>query len=71
MEKAVHKDQIYMKFKDILKKSLLEGLVQRNMGTAQLTTALLVTLLFAVYLFVIYRCMTRNTFYSRSFGISV
>ena len=71
MEKAVHKDQIYMKFKDILKKSLLEGLVQRNMGTAQLTTALLVTLLFAVYLFVIYRCMTRSTFYSRSFGISV
>lgn len=60
-----------MTFSDILKKSFLDGYAAVEMNTQTILAALLCTTLIAVYIFFCYRIMTRNTFYSRSFNISL
>ena len=60
-----------MSFKSILKKSLTSGLLQQKLSAPELIVTLLVTVLFAVYILILYRKMTKSTFYSRTFGISL
>ena len=60
-----------MSFRNILKKSLTEGFVQREMGTAELLGVMLLALLFAFYLFAVYRRAARGPFYSGSFAVSM
>jgi len=60
-----------MSFKDIFKKSFLEGYASAEIGTFTIVVALGIACLLAFYIFLVYRVMTRKTFYSKSFNISL
>ena len=60
-----------MSFKDIFKKSFLEGFASVEINTMTVLVALAVACALALYIFFVYRIMTRKTFYSKSFNISL
>jgi len=60
-----------MSFKDIFKKSFLEGYSSAEINTETITVALALASALALYIFLVYRIMTRRTFYSKSFNISL
>ena len=60
-----------MKFSDVFKKSFLQGFSTVDMSTTQIVTVLLLTALIGLYIFFCYRLMTRRTFYSKNFNISL
>ncbi len=60
-----------MGFQDILKKSFLEGFAATDLSTTTIVVALALTAAIAIYIFAVYRLMSRNTFYSKSFNISL
>jgi uncharacterized membrane protein YhiD involved in acid resistance len=57
--------------KDIFKKSFLEGYASADITITSVVTALIITLVIAVYIFFAYRVITRKTFYSKNFNISL
>ena len=59
-----------MTFQDILKNSFLEGFGQ-GIDTKSVVIQLCITALLAVYIFFVYRLMTRKTFYSKTFNLSL
>ena len=60
-----------MSFSDIFRKSFLAGYTGADMSSAQVVFAIAMTCLIAIYVFLVYRLMTRKTFYSKSFAISL
>lgn len=58
-------------FSDIFKKSFLQGFTSIDISTGRIAATLFVTVLIALYIFVIYRVITRKTFYSKTFNISL
>ena len=60
-----------MSFKDIFKKSFLEGFASAEITSVTIVAALGIASLLALYIFLVYRVMTRKTFYSKSFSISL
>ena len=60
-----------MSFSDIFKKSFLEGFAPTDITTTTAAAAMLITCALALYIFVVYRVITRKTFYSKSFNISL
>lgn len=60
-----------MSFKDIFKKSFLEGYAGAEITTMTVATELLIASALAVYIFLVYRVLTRKTFYSKGFNISL
>lgn len=60
-----------MSFKDIFKKSFLEGYASAEIDTATIVIALAIACALAVYVFAVYRVVTRKTFYSKNFNISL
>lgn len=60
-----------MGFKDILKKSFLEGFATSEITTKTILVALGMTALLALYIFLCYWFMTRRSFYSRDFNIAL
>lgn len=60
-----------MSFTDIFKKSFLEGFASKDINVYTASTAMLITCFVALYIFVVYRVLTRKTFYSKSFNISL
>ena len=60
-----------MSFKDIFKKSFLEGYAGSEIGLTTILAAVAVATALAVYIFLVYRVVTRKTFYSKSFNISL
>lgn len=60
-----------MNFGDIFKKSFLEGYAGGNIGTVSIVLALVFASIIALYIFCVYRIMTRKTFYSKNFNISL
>lgn len=58
-------------FSDIFKKSFLEGFTGGDISTGRIAATLAVTALIGLYIFVIYRVVTRKTFYSKTFNISL
>ena len=60
-----------MTFKDIFKKSFLEGFASTEITTLTVVTALGVACLLALYIFFVYRVVTRKTFYSKNFNITL
>ena len=60
-----------MKFSDIFKKSFLDGFTSADINIYTAIIALLITSVIALYIFVIYRVVTRKTFYSKTFNISI
>lgn len=60
-----------MSFKDIFKKSFLEGFAGSEITSTTIFVALAIACALAVYIFLVYRVMTRKTFYSKNFNISL
>ena len=60
-----------MSFQDIFKKSFLEGFTSTDINIYTATVALIITSALALYIFVVYRVLTRKTFYSQTFNISL
>lgn len=60
-----------MSFKDIFKKSFLEGFSSTEINTETIAAALAIASALALYIFLVYRVLTRKTFYSKSFNISL
>ena len=60
-----------MSFKDIFKKSFLEGYAGAEITTTTIVVALAIACALALYIFLVYRVLTRKTFYSRNFNISL
>ena len=60
-----------MSFKDIFKKSFLEGYASAEITTFTIVVALGIACLLALYIFFVYRVVTRKTFYSKNFNITL
>ena len=60
-----------MTFKDIFKKSFLEGYASAEITTFTIVVALGIACLLALYIFFVYRVITRKTFYSKNFNITL
>jgi len=60
-----------MSFKDIFKKSFLEGYSSTEINTTTVIVALAIACALALYIFLVYRNITRKTFYSKNFNISL
>ena len=60
-----------MSFRDIFKKSFLEGYASSEITTVTIVTALGIACLLALYIFFVYRVITRKTFYSKNFNITL
>ena len=60
-----------MSFKDIFKEKFLEGFSTNGPTTSDIAVALLIAALLGIYIFIIYRIVTRKSFYSQSFNISL
>ena len=60
-----------MSFKDIFKKSFLEGYSNSEINTTTIIVALAIACALALYIFLVYRNITRKTFYSKNFNISL
>ena len=58
-------------FKDVFRKSFLEGYAASGLTVKSIVITLSIACLFALYVFVVYRMYTRKTFYSKSFNISL
>ena len=60
-----------MTFNDIFKKSFLEGYASAEITTLTILAALGIACLLALYIFFVYRVITRKTFYSKNFNITL
>ena len=60
-----------MSFSKIFKQSFLDGFSSTDINAYTATTAMLITCLLAFYIFIVYRVLTRKTFYSKNFNISL
>ena len=60
-----------MSFKDIFKKSFLEGYAGSEITLVTIVAAMAVASALALYIFLVYRVATRKTFYNKSFSIAL
>lgn len=60
-----------MTFKDLIKQSVWNAISNTSVSATQVAISLMLTTAIALYLFVAYRMLTRKTFYSKSFNISL
>lgn len=60
-----------MSFKDIFKKSFLEGFATTEITTTTIVAAMAIACALAFYIFLTYRVVTRKTFYSKNFNITL
>lgn len=58
-------------FKDIFKKSFIEGFSRYDMTPENILIVFAISIIFSIYIFIAYRILTRKTFYSKSFNISL
>lgn len=60
-----------MSFSEIFKKSFLDGFTAVDINIYTAAASMLITCALALYLFFVYRILTKKTFYSKSFNISI
>lgn len=60
-----------MGFNDIFKQSFLDGFSSTEITTVTVVVALAIACVLALYIFFAYRVITRKTFYSKNFNISL
>ena len=60
-----------MSFQDVFKKSFLEGFTGMDISAGRILATMVVTCALACYIFIIYRVMTRKSFYSKGFNVSL
>ena len=58
-------------FSDIFKKSFLEGYASVELSAKQIIIVIFFAILLGLYIYAVYRFMTKKTFYSKSFNISL
>ncbi len=58
-------------FSDIFKKSFLEGYSTVELSAKQIIVVMFFALLLGLYIYLVYRFLTKKTFYSKSFNISL
>ena len=58
-------------FKDIFKKSFLEGFAGSEITLTTIVAAIAIASALACYIFLVYRVLTRKTFYSKNFNIAL
>ena len=60
-----------MGFKDVFKMSFLEGFTSMDISAGRIMATFAVTCILACYVFLIYRLVTRKSFYSKGFNVSL
>lgn len=60
-----------MSFSDIFKKDFLASYTSESISVPHITAVLLITAVIAFYIFMVYRLITKKTFYSKNFNISL
>lgn len=60
-----------MGFKDVLKKSFLEGVNVADFSITSVALTLAVTAVLGIYIYLVYRLVSRKEFYSKNFNISL
>lgn len=60
-----------MSMTDIFKKSFLDGFASTDINIYTAAIAMFITCVIALYIFMVYRVVTRKTFYSKTFNISI
>lgn len=60
-----------MGFKDVLKKSFLEGVNVADFSIVSVALTLAVTAVLGIYIYLVYRLVSRKAFYSKNFNISL
>ena len=60
-----------MSFSDVIKKSVMEGFVDSGISGTKMVVTLGVVTIFAIYIFFVYRLMNRNSFYNKSFNVTM
>ena len=60
-----------MSFSDVFKKSFLEGFISSDINIVTASMVMLIASCMGVYIFFVYRVLTRKTFYSKTFNISL
>ena len=60
-----------MNFSDILSNGFLQGFAGRDIGTKEILISLIITAVISLYIFFAYRAVTRKSFYSKNFNISL
>ena len=60
-----------MNFADIFKKDFIASYTSEGISVPHIAAVLLITCVLAFYMFMVYRIITKKTFYSRSFNISL
>ena len=58
-------------FSDIFKKSFLEGYASVELSAKQIVVVIFFAVLLGLYIYAVYRFLTKKTFYSKSFNISL
>ncbi len=58
-------------FSDILKKSFIDGFANTELSTKQIIVVIIFAVLIGMYIYAVYRFVTKKTFYSKSFNISL
>lgn len=56
---------------DIFKKSFLEGYASSDITIVSVVMAMITTAIIGIYIFYLYRVVTRKTFYSKNFNVSL
>lgn len=60
-----------MSIQDVIKSSFLDGFTNSDMSMKSMAIILVVAGILGIYLFFVYRIVTVNTFYSKSFNVSL
>ena len=60
-----------MSFSDIFKKSFMDGFTSLDINIYTAVSVMIITSIIAFYIFLVYRLVTRKTFYSKTFNISI
>lgn len=60
-----------MSFSDVIKKSVMEGFSGSGISGTKMIVTLGIVTIFALYIFFVYRIMNRNSFYNKSFNVTM
>ncbi|MCR4891008.1 MAG: DUF4956 domain-containing protein [Lachnospiraceae bacterium] len=60
-----------MSFSDLFSEFFMQGFSGRDVGTKEIIITLIITCVLSLYIFFVYRAVTRKTFYSKNFNISL
>lgn len=60
-----------MSFKDVFRKSFLEGYASLDIQAGEIAACMVCTLVLAVYIYEVYRFINKNSFYNKNFNLSL